>query len=296
MVPVTIGKSKVLLIDTPGFDDSTRTDSEILSEIARLLTAQYQLGVQLKGVVYIHRITDIRYSRSAIKTFEIFKKVVGPDALKNVLLITSRWAEVDQATGSDRERQLKEKFWAYMIARGSNMSRFHGDRDSAVALASQLICKDTVILGLQKELVDQGKKLDETVAGFYVSDNLEKLEQQYEQELQALERLKQELVESDRQMKRQIQRDWEMEQARLRRAQEEQVSLQRPIAQEVHQEIAVAQKKRSGLSKLLPFIPSVVGILGMFVGIPPGASSLFSSFFSNLDLDFSSFGDVMGSL
>jgi hypothetical protein len=44
-VPASIGKSKVLLIDTPGFDDTMRTDSEILTEIARILPAQYELGV-----------------------------------------------------------------------------------------------------------------------------------------------------------------------------------------------------------------------------------------------------------
>jgi predicted GTPase len=76
-VPVSIGHSKLLLIDTPGFDDSERTDTEILTEIARILSAQYELGVQLKGVIYIHRITDIRYARSSVKTFEIFKKICG---------------------------------------------------------------------------------------------------------------------------------------------------------------------------------------------------------------------------
>ncbi|KAF3039397.1 gTPase, IMAP member 8 [Didymella heteroderae] len=112
MVPVSIGGSTALLIDTPGFDDTTRTDSEILTEIARILSAQYALGVQLKGIIYIHRITDVRFNRSSVKTFEIFKKICGHEALKNVLLVTSRWHEIDEATGADRERQLKEKFWA----------------------------------------------------------------------------------------------------------------------------------------------------------------------------------------
>ena len=282
---MNIGNSKVLMIDTPGFDDTERTDSEILTEIAQLLSAQYQLGVELKGVIYIHRITDVRYSRSAIKTFEVFKKICGERALKNVLLITSRWSEVKQSTGSDREKQLKDKFWAYMLQRGSNMSRFHGDRDSAISLVSQLLCKETVVLELQKELVDDGKRLDETVAGSYVSDNLEKLKEKYEEELSALEKLKQELLDNDRAMRRQIQRDWELEQTRLRQAQEQQVSLQRPVGVEVGQQIAT---KKSRLSKVLPFLPTAISILGMFVGIPPGVTSIFTSWFG-ADFDFSSF-------
>jgi flagellar biosynthesis GTPase FlhF len=272
------------LIDTPGFDDTTRTDAEILTEIAQVLAAQYQLGVQLKGIIYIHRITDIRYSRSSVKTFEIFKKVCGDTALKNVLLITSRWNEVKQSTGADRERQLKEKFWAYMLARGSNMSRFHGDRDSAISLISQLLCKDDVVLELQKELVDQGKRLDETVAGSYVSDTLDKLKEKYEEELASLERLKRDLLENEQSMKRQIQKDWEAEQARLRQVREEKQALQRPIGSEVRQQI---QTKKSGLSKVLPFLPMALGILGSFVGIPPEFTAVLTSWFGDLgNLDF----------
>lgn len=249
-----------------------------------MLAAQYQLGVQLKGVIYIHRITDIRYSRSSVKTFEIFKKVCGDTALKNVLLVTSRWNEVKQSTGADRERQLKDKFWAYMLGRGSNMSRFHGDRDSAISLISQLLCKDEVVLELQKELVDQGKRLDETVAGSYVTDNLDKLKKQYEDELASLERLRKDLLDNERDMKRRIQKDWEAEQARLVQVRQQQEALQRPIGSEVRQKI---EKKRSGLGKVLPFLPMTLGILGSFVGIPPEFTSLLTSWFGDLTgIDF----------
>lgn len=279
-VPVSIGNSKVLLIDTPGFDDTNRTDSEILTEIARILSAQYALGVQLKGVIYIHRITDIRYSRAAIKTFEIFKKICGQEALKNVLLITSRWDGIDPSVGAERERQLKDKFWAYMVGHGSNISRFHGDRSSAISLVSQLLCRDRVVLQLQRELVDEGKDLNATVAGSYVDDNLERLKQQVQDELASLERLKQDLLENDRAMRRQVRLDWEQESARLRALQNQQVSLQRPVGTEVRQEI---QQKKSGLglSKVMPFVPVAISILAAIVGIPPGVTEIFTGWFTD---------------
>jgi hypothetical protein len=233
----------------------------------------------LKGVIYIHRITDIRYSRSSVKTFEIFKKICGERALSNVLLITSRWDGIDLATGAERERQLKNKFWSYMLGHGSNMSRFHGDRPSAIGLVSQLLCRDTVVLQLQKELIDEGKQLDDTAAGAYVSTNLEKLKQQYQDELAALERLKQDLVENDRAMKRQLQRDWEEESARLRQVHNDQVSLQRAVGTEVQQEI---RRKRSGLQKVLPYVPAAIAILAAFVGIPPGVTDLFTGWIADL--------------
>ena len=279
MVPATIGGSKVLLIDTPGFDDTNRPDGEILSEIAKILSAQYELGMQLKGVIYIHRITDIRYSRAAVKTFDIFKGICGQDALKNVLLVTSRWDAIQESVGAERERQLREKFWAYMVTNGSNMSRFQGDRDSAIALVSQLTSKDKVVLRLQRELVDEGKPLDNTVAGAYVSDSLDKLKQQYQEELASLERLKRDLVEDDRATMRRIRRDWEEETERLKAVQNQQVSLQRPVGTEVCQEI---KQKRTGLSKVMPYVPVAISVLLTFVGIPPGVTEIFTGWFADL--------------
>ncbi len=57
---MTIGREKVLIIDTPGFDDTERSDTEILTEISRLLALQYEIGMKLKGVIFLHRITDVR--------------------------------------------------------------------------------------------------------------------------------------------------------------------------------------------------------------------------------------------
>lgn len=277
MVPAHLGNSKVLLIDTPGFDDTTRPDSEILTEIATILSAQYKLGVDLKGVIYVHRITDIRYGRSSVKTFEICQKVCGDAALENVLLVTSRWFEVDPVLGADRERQLRDKFWAYMLNQGSHMSRFHGDRDSAIALISQLLSKDAIVLQLQKELVDDGKHLDDTVAGSYVSDNLEHFKSKCHEELKALQRVREDLKD-DRAILRQHQQDVASEKARLKEAHDQQVSLHKPINAEVDNKIKTGKFQ---FRSLLAFIPSVLSILGMFVGIPPGVTDVFTSWMAN---------------
>lgn len=289
-MPVQIGQSKILVIDTPGFDDTKRSDSEILDEIARILACQYQLGVQLKGVIYVHRIADLRYGNSAVKTFEICKRICGEDALKNVLLLTSRWDQVDEVTGAKREKQLREDFWSYMLHRGSNMSRYHGSRESAQSLVSQLLSKDNVTLELQKELVDQNKRLNQTVAGSFVNDNLEGLKKEYETELASLEKLKQDLIDNDRAMRKQFQKDVERESARLNAARDQQTALQRPIGSEVREKIQ--KKKKSKLSYVVPLIPTALSILGMFVGIPSGVTSLLTSWLFDSGMDPSSFGDL----
>ena len=280
-VPVNIGQTKVMCIDTPGFDDSSKTDSQILEEISRILTAQYEAGISLKGVIYLHRITDIRYAGSSVKTLEIFKKICGEMALKNVVLVSTRWNEVDEATGAIREQQLRDDFWAYMLGHGSTLARFYGSTDSAIGIASQLVSRQSIVLELQRELIDEKKALKETVAGSYLSDDLSEMKAQYQRELQDLDRLRQTLQANDNAMRRRVQADWAREQQRLQTAQEDEERLRKEIAAEVHAEIE-GKKRKKGKSfwGMIPLLPAVVGIIEMFVGIPPGSTSLLTSWFS----------------
>ena len=282
-VPVNIGKSKVLLIDTPGFDDSSKTDSMILTEISRLLAAQYEAGVSLKGVIYLHRISDVRYSGSSVKTLDIFKKICGNLALSNVLLVSTRWNEVDEAVGTHREQQLRDEFWAYMLGHGSTMARFHGDRGSANGIASQLVSRQSIVLELQRELVQEGKPLNQTVAGAFVNDDLSDKKAQWEKEFKELENFRQTLQENDRAMRRKVGQDWEREQKRLKTASEDEALLRRNVAAEVRAEIEekTEKKKKSGVWKALPFLPSLLSIMGMFIGIRPGGTSVLTSWLSD---------------
>lgn len=261
-MPVEIGHSRVLLVDTPGFDDTVRTDSEILTEIAKVLAIQCKLGVQLKGIVYLHRITDIRYSGASIKTFEICKKITGADALGNVVLATTRWHEVDQETGSSREQELREQFWAYMLGHGSRMSRFYGDRGSAVGILSQLLSSEPVVLELQRELVEDGKTLDQTTAGAFVEDHLDRLKERDVEDIANLDSLE-ESVANNRTMKKRNQKDREAKQAHVEAIHREKEQLRCPVNQEINQRI----KKKSLTRRAFGFLPMAINLLAEIAGI-----------------------------
>ena len=280
-VPVEIGKSKVLLIDTPGFDDSARTESIILTEISRLLSVQYKLGVFLKGVIYLHRITDIRYAGSSVRTLEIFKKICGESPLENVLLVSSRWNEVDESLSAAREQQLRDDFWAFMLSKGSTMARFYGDEGSAIGIASQLISRQSIMLELQRELVQEGKTLERTNAGAFVHEDISEMRAQHEQELRDLESLVQTLQANDRTMRMKVQNDRTKHQELLQTVKEDEDRLRRDIAAEGRAEIEKAkEKKSSGAWKAIPLLPSLLEIIGMFVSFPSESASLVASWFS----------------
>jgi hypothetical protein len=272
-------------VDTPGFDDPERTDSEILTEISRLLAAQYQLGVQLKGIVYLHRITDVRYARSSVKTLNIFKKICGDKALTNVILATSRWHEIDEKLGAGREKDLRDNFWAYMLHNGSCMTRYQGDRESAMGIVGELLGKGNVVLDLQRELVDDGKKLKETAAGVLVNEDVAALKEQYEKELSELEDLRRSLRESDRALKEKVQEDWEKEQERVNQAEADEEQLGRHIAEEVRAEITQALKKTKKGRTVPSLISATVSVFSLFLGLDPSAKSTITEWLEGFSFD-----------
>jgi septin family protein len=277
-VPVEIGRTKVLLIDTPGFDDSKRSDVDILTEISRLLASQYKLGVSLKGIIYLHRITDNRYQGSSVKTLDIFKEICGEHALRNVILASTRWDKVEESEGAARESQLRQKFWSYMLDNGSKMTRYYGDRDSAHAMISQLLGSGNIVLNIQRQLVDEGKTLDETGAGALVNGNIAESIKKSNAEIALLQR---KLRESNDAMRRKLEEDKLREEDFIRQRRKDEVSLQANVGQDVQDEMNVEMGKRKKKSKtmgiILPMLPAALSVLGLFMGIPTGVTGMFSS-------------------
>lgn len=260
-----------MFVDTPGFDDTTRPAAEVLEEISKTLTVQYESGMRLRGIIYLHRITDVKYSGSAIHTFQVLRKICGDEALKNVILVTTRWPEVDRATGAMRENQLRDEFWSYMLSRGASMSRFHGTRDSAVVLASQLLSKDPVILALQQEISLGEKSLDETTAGAYVSDDLVKMKKMYEAEVEQLKSFKEELEQEKAALKdrEKVLQDLQQKQERLEaiRQQEERLHEAR-IAQDTRmasEQNPSWSERAATVNPIFSLLASILSITGIIL-------------------------------
>lgn len=255
-----------MFVDTPGFDDTTRPAAEVLKEISKTLTVQYESGVRLRGIMYLHRITDIKYSGSAIHTFQVLRKICGDEALKNIIQVTNRWPDVDRATDAKRENQLRDEFWYYMLGRGTSMSRFHGTRDSAVVLASKLLSQDPVVLALQQEISLGEKSLDKTTAGAYVSDDLVKMKM-YEAEVEELRSFKEELEQEKAALKdrERVLYDLQQKQERLQaiRLQEERHREARIIAQDTRAATEKNSKWSNRASNVNPFFSLLTSILNI---------------------------------
>ncbi|KAK0642997.1 P-loop containing nucleoside triphosphate hydrolase protein [Cercophora newfieldiana] len=188
-------KRIIHLIDTPGFDDTTRSDADILNTIAARLATLYRAHQPLLGIVFLHRITDVRLSGSAIKNFNILQRICGPQNYDRIVLATTMWGEAairkggtEAATG--REDRLWD-YWTDMFQGKSRTVRHEDDtQESAQKILSYLIDHPSASqpLQIQRELVDQRMTLDQTDAGRYVRRELLMAKEKLDRELAELQR------------------------------------------------------------------------------------------------------------
>jgi len=221
----TSGIPEFYLIDTPGFDDSTRSDTDILREVASWLTKAYTNNIKLTGIIYLHRILDVRLGGSAMKNLRMFKKLCGADNLGSVVLCTTFWGQVDEATAAVREHQLqtREEFWGGLIARGSKMFRQDQGKSSGENIIKYLVGRRSkMVLEIQKEMVDGRKTLTQTAAGAEVQADLEKLREKYEAEVAQLrDEMTKALAQHDEEWQEEVNRHREQLEARIKQSEED---------------------------------------------------------------------------
>ena len=106
---------------------------------------------------------------TTLKNLAVFKDLCGRDSLKNVILVTTMWDEVqDQSTGSEREKELLSNFWKDMVDHGSRTYRFGGSPESAWEIINHLDLNGSrerrTSLQIQREMVDENTPFDQTSA------------------------------------------------------------------------------------------------------------------------------------
>ncbi|KAF9469800.1 P-loop containing nucleoside triphosphate hydrolase protein [Collybia nuda] len=167
----------VVFVDTPGFDDTERSDVEILEMIADWLNKTYERKIILAGILYFHRISDNRMAGTPLKNLKMFRELCGKNALQNIILTTTMWDEVDAETGARREAELRSKYWKAMIDHGSATARFHSTQESAWDIVDHFVrdsnARHAVLL--QNEMSEMKKQLPETNAGQKLYTELEVL-------------------------------------------------------------------------------------------------------------------------
>jgi hypothetical protein len=181
-------RDSIAIVDTPGFDDSHRGDDEILEEIAQYLTVQFQLGLRLKGIVYLHPITQTRMTGHDRAYLELFKRLCGEHTFQNIKLVTTMWDRIiptEEGLAYSRDRDIRETCWNIMEERGSEIISFDGSSEMAQTIIYSLASQETIVLQIQSEMCQRGMNLEHTHAGQLVVGQIEASIRQDASDIQA---------------------------------------------------------------------------------------------------------------
>ncbi|KAH0828969.1 hypothetical protein J3R83DRAFT_2399 [Lanmaoa asiatica] len=170
-------RRNVVLLDTPGFDNTSKSDLEISSMISDSLNSIYRKNILLSGILYLHRITDNRMAGTPLKNLQLFRKLGGKDALDKVYITTTMWDEVEPRVGEMRLDELRAYYWKAMIDQGAHIACCRSDDDSPKKLIRQILSQEEArkALLLQEKMGELKKKLKDTPAGQQLYSQLETL-------------------------------------------------------------------------------------------------------------------------
>ncbi|KAF8466338.1 hypothetical protein BDZ91DRAFT_168767 [Kalaharituber pfeilii] len=190
----------IMFIDTPGFNDTNKSEGEILRDLSNWLMKSCQNNAKLSGIIYLHRISDNRMEGAALRNLQVFQALCGDNSLQHVILVTTHWVGVPKATAEAREKELVETYWKDMTERGSEVRRFEGTKSSAIKLISEFLDRKLgeTTLQIQREMVEEKKNLADTSAGKVVSKEMLKIKAKYEKDRKELmESMEEALMEKD---------------------------------------------------------------------------------------------------
>jgi len=68
-----------VLVDTPGFDDTSLSDTHVLKMLAAWLESTYRSGTKLSAILYVHPITQTRMQGTALRNLTMFKQLCAND-------------------------------------------------------------------------------------------------------------------------------------------------------------------------------------------------------------------------
>jgi hypothetical protein len=125
---------------------------------------RYERGERLDGIIYVHRISYVRFTGTAIRSFKTLLATCGDKALGNVSIVTKMWGKVIPEVGISREEELASSFKPALDKR-AQLLRHSDTIESAHEVIRTVLENQRVTLQIQEEMVDQWKQVSEAAAG-----------------------------------------------------------------------------------------------------------------------------------
>jgi hypothetical protein len=178
----------------------------------------------LAGVLYFHRISDLRMGGAQTKNFRMFRSLCGDGALRNVVIVTNMWSRVEPEVGEAREAELRgeDMFFKPAIERGTRMARHENTVSSTETIIRLLINNRPLPLRIQRELIDERKDIADTSAGRELNQELDEEIRKHKEDIRVLtEEMEQAAREKDEETRNELEVETRRMHEQMRRLEDE---------------------------------------------------------------------------
>jgi hypothetical protein len=195
-----------------------------ISVVLFLVAHSYERGDMLAGILYFHRISDLKMGGAQTRNFRMFRSLCGDDALRNVVIVTNMWSRVEAEEGEAFEAELMREdiFFKPALERDARMARHENTVPSAAAIIRLLINNRPLPLRIQEELIDEHKDITETTAGQELDRELNNEIRKHQEDIRILaEEMEQATKERDEETRSELEMETKRMHEQMRRFQEE---------------------------------------------------------------------------
>ncbi len=202
-----LGRQKVTLIDTPGFDDSERSDTDVLELVAAYMAKGYENGTLLTGILFLQPLSQVRLQGSEKKRTRLFKTILGENAYQRVVIATTMWNQLSEAEATARQdqRKIRADVWGDMVSRGARVVRHDDNAESATSIVQLLAqFQSPVTLQIQQELLACGGRVARTSAGRQLDEDLSAEIAKLREEIEALRLAREDTANENRELRDKI--------------------------------------------------------------------------------------------
>ena len=235
-------------------------------------TSRYRQGIKLTGLLYLHRISDRRVSGTLRKNFKMFQELSGERTLRNVVIVTNMWGEVESRVGEKREAELKGKdiFFKPILDQHAQMARHMNTTDTAQRILRLILHNTPLPQRIQEEIVDEGKDISKTSAGQELDRELQQQIGKHKEEMRVLEeQVQQAMKDKDEDAKKRLMKEIKEMKDKIKEIESDakrMVPDYQKMVLDLETHRAEVEKKLKESSKGMTLLPGLIPILSIAAG------------------------------
>ncbi|KAI4219270.1 MAG: hypothetical protein L6R36_008438 [Xanthoria steineri] len=189
-----VPNTTTFLVDTPGFDDPSLSDTSVLQSIASCLADISEgllfpnLTAQISGIIFMQAINESRMTGTKMRNLAILRLLVGEGNMEHCVLVTTKWGLEESDVAERREAELiqTKDYWGCFLAEGAGIERYGDSHESALVIMQASTRRGRFVPRLMQEYAVDGMELSATAAGRAIEGDVARARERNEQELETL--------------------------------------------------------------------------------------------------------------